>query len=550
MIKKDLYECFVKQFHYPEDYYIRRNTLKQYLEKDIPEDSIIFIDNLDVTESEDEFIQFLVKIKCTVICSSRINDFESFQIDFLDKYQSMLMFKKYYDLERKEKNYTEKENKTIELILERTGYHTLAIETIAKIGKADKRSLFDLFEELNRVGFNLSGFAKVQFSEKTLIGHLCRIFKVAKLTKTQKHILGSMSLYPNNQIPKEFLLWLNVQNNINIRYLIRHAWFTEDVISSSFYMHPIIKEVVSRLCAIKYEDSKSIISSIYHKIAYKANKSVIERRKWLGYSENIVKRFENNFFQDIALLQYNISVIYWELGDNKKALKYINPSIKTFFQISSYELLAHAYMMKGSIYYNKKKDKRAYVFYMKAYLLKDEIEKRTYAETCHCLAQCLQGIYESEFITSSKSKASRLYLKALNFQLESNKIFEKMFKGNELHLASAYNNTGYLYSLSDDRCNTMFYYRKALYLREKQLSKNAPELSISYYRIGAYFLDSAQKEQKAIPNKKLRIKLALYNLQLCYDIRVHNIKQGNDSMKIDHIVKLMDECRNELSMFS
>lgn len=548
--RKSLFNCFIKQFHYPgADIKERENLLSSFLQQDIEENGIIFIDNLDVTERDEPYIQTLTNTKCRVVCSSRITGFDFFEtvrVDLLSPEYAQLLFLSYYDPGASYEQYSSLEQNCIKSIVEKLAYHTLTIEVIAKIGRVEKQTLESIQVNLDRVGLNFSGIAKVNFTEKTLIGHLCRIFSIRKLGLKHRQILGAIALYPLNQVPKEVLYWLNVQNNTTIRFLIRHAWFTED--NDSFYMHPIIKEVVRRLCPLKYEDSGALINAILKKTEYQNKIPILKIMEWIPYAEQVVKRFRYNYTLEIASLEYNIATAYSVTGNYTQGLRYITPAITTLEKLSiTTDQLALAYNQKGYIYYSRQNysDKRAYTFYQKALLLPN-VKGRTRAETYESLALCLHGMYENGVKKGDdKQVLNSILRQAEGCHFQANKFF--LESGNELHLASSYNNTGDYYRLIGNAYLAIRYYNRARKIREKEQVATSLDLSTTYFRLGEIYLEVSDKQSLPGWKRGRRVKRAQDYYKRCYQIRVEQIAKGNTSRNVNNVIQRINQCEAILS---
>lgn len=69
-----------------------------------------------------------------------------------------------------------------------------------------------------------------------------------------------------------------MQNNYNINYLVKHAWF--ECREKKYYMHPVVKEVVKRMIPMPENIVLRLLNGIAGDIAYKENpdKESIYRR--------------------------------------------------------------------------------------------------------------------------------------------------------------------------------------------------------------------------------------------------------------------------------
>ena len=199
---------------YLREAYPQLEEVLQFLQQDIEDTAVIFVDNVNATEEEEPFLQELANAKCSVICTSRITEFSHYEtvpIDFFSVDDCVKLFDKYYGVEFNDEK--------IRRIVTRAGRHTLVIEILAKIAKAERYTLTDLEKQLQERGFDLEGIASVELREDTLIGHLSHTFSTEKLNRQQEKILYCMSILPAERISYQFKEWLGLPNRYNLNYL-------------------------------------------------------------------------------------------------------------------------------------------------------------------------------------------------------------------------------------------------------------------------------------------------------------------------------------------
>ena len=263
---------------------------------------------------------------------------------------------------------------------------------------------------------------------------------------------------------------------------------------------------------------------------------------------DFVKRFRYNYTLEIASLQYNIATAYSVTGNYTQGLRYITPAISTLEKLSiATDQLALAYNQKGYIYYSRQNysDKRAYTFYQKALLLPN-VKGRTRAETNESLALCLHGMYENGVKKGvDKQVLNNILRQAEGCHFQANKFF--LESGNELHLASSYNNTGDYYRLIGNAYLAIRYYNRARRIREKEQAAASLDLSTTYFRLGEIYLEMSDKQNLPGWKRGKRVKYAQDYYKLCYQIRVEQIAKGNVSRNVDNVIKRINQCEAILS---
>ena len=315
--------------------------------------------------------------------------------------------------------------------------------------------------------------------------------------------------------------------------------------------HESFKELIAlvrRLCPLKYEDSGALINAIIKKTEYQNKIPILKIMEWIPYAEQVVKRFRYNYTLEIASLQYNIATAYSVTGNYTQGLRYITPAISTLEKLSiATDQLALAYNQKGYIYYSRQNysDKRAYTFYQKALLLPN-VKGRTRAETNESLALCLHGMYENGVKKGvDKQVLNNILRQAEGCHFQANKFF--LESGNELHLASSYNNTGDYYRLIGNAYLAIRYYNRARRIREKEQAAASLDLSTTYFRLGEIYLEMSDKQNLPGWKRGKRVKYAQDYYKLCYQIRVEQIAKGNVSRNVDNVIKRINQCEAILS---
>lgn len=526
---KDLLQDIKNQIYYPQGGKKWKANFVKFIEQDIDEDAVIFIDNLDITEDDDEFLQRLSNAKCNVVCTSRIEKFSHFEvvpIKYLSEEQCIEIFINYYgqvncDLE------------TVRDIIARAGRHTLVIEILAKIGKAEHYSVQELKSKLEKEGFDLDGIVSVKNKEDTLVGHLSRTFNFDDLSSTQKKILICIAILPNQWVPYRFKEWIGLENNYNINYLVTHAWIVNGELG--YYMHPVIKEVVKRGIPFSENTIMKLIAGISEELGYRDCMNVEKAREMIPFAESAmgVVKTDNEV---ISKTSYNISVLYGQLGEYDLANKYIKRCIQIEEnQKNSMDLLASAYNHQGYIFYYQYYDSKAESAYKQAYDLRKQIGKiQQIAETASNLALLYQGMWKSDQMHNNN------YLTlALKYQRDATKRFEQIFKG-KYHpkLASAYNNMAVIYYSTNDYETAIYYYRKCERIRLQLKNKiSLGDLSVTYKGLGECYIAMAT-EKAEHRNMHVCYKIALLCIENGIKIRKEEIYNGNLKLNIEQLYQM------------
>lgn len=150
-------------------------------------------------------------------------------------------------------------------------------------------------------------------------------------------------------------------------------------------------------------------------------------------------------------------------------------------------------------------------------------------------------MYESGLKNGVEQHILDDYLKqAEDYHIHANQFF--LEPGNELHLASSYNNTGDYYRLTGKMFLAIRYYNRARKIREAQKEAAILDLSITYYRLGELYFEISTKSDNLPWKKEKRIRRALDYYERCYRIRVEQISKGNRARDADSVKKRIEQC--------
>lgn len=542
---EDLLEDLRRQLFFPKEVKNWEKRFLQFLQQDIEDTAVIFIDNVNAAEEEEPFLQELANAKCSVICTSRITEFSHFEtvpIDFFSIDDCVRLFYGYYGLEF--------DAEKIRRIVAKTGRHTLVIEILAKIAKAERYTLDELENQLQISGFDLGGIASVDLREDTLIGHLSHTFNIAKLNVQQRRILYCMAILPVERISHQFKDWLELPNRYNLNYLEKHAWFVAD--EQGFYMHPVIKEVVKRVIDPQPDAAALLLKNLTEEISYKDNPDHERSMQIISYIEALLPYLKESEPEILAQAFYNISMLYGQFQYNKLALMYVKKCIDIIElqcgSARSDELLGCAYNHQGYVFYYEFEDERAKDSYLNAYRIRKRMKnKKLLAQTQSNLALLYQGMWSEEKDPKTKTK---YLLAAKKYQKGALDLFINIFHGAaHSNLASAYNNMAVIMDSLGEYQVAVFYYKKAAEIRNCLKDVSLGDLSVTCFGLSNTFFNMAANSEKRIYCLHY-LKMSSYYLDKARKIRVSEIRKGNQKWGLDKLNEQEQRIHNMLLYLS
>ncbi|MBQ0000362.1 MAG: hypothetical protein KBT01_02325 [Clostridiales bacterium] len=219
----------------------RLKKVKEFL-RDNPKKKLLIIDDADETMFEDSLLYQIASWRnLTLIVTSRVEEAEGFlsvPVNELSDDECRTFFYHYYDL-----NKHASEKNVVDKIIQYSGNHSLTLELIAK-GAKYKTRLDSFYQQIEEIGINTINRPLSSAKRKSLLieEHLRDLYDLSTLSQEEKRVLHNLAKFPSVDIPIEIVEWINTSESI-FEKLIRLGWLAFH--SKGYYMHPIIKNIVS-----------------------------------------------------------------------------------------------------------------------------------------------------------------------------------------------------------------------------------------------------------------------------------------------------------------
>ncbi|MCD7992781.1 MAG: tetratricopeptide repeat protein [Clostridia bacterium] len=542
--KGNLLNDLVEQFYFPIfssdcPYSERLDRLLLFLWEEIKETAFLFVDNVNVTEADDQNLHILDSFRCKVICTSRIRRLGSFSVydlDFLNESKCIELFENYY---RKLESDEEREN--VKKIVELSGFHTLTIEAIAKVSLQDGLSPMDIFNKLENDGFNLSeAVAQITHRdevvrEATVIDHLKYVFDISSLDKDELKVLKVLSIFPNMPVPADIYRWFNLSNmNLFIR-LTKYAWLKKT--DNGFFMHHVIKEVIKSSCRITLNDCKNIIDYFIRHLASNESTSIMDYNNLLPFAEFTLNYFSKSTSAKIGLLCISVGQAYYYTGKLSEAMVLLDKAYKILAKTYSNnnKNIFSIFCIQATIencFGHFKRSEQLYKKAMQGCEASEYVQTTLMADIYRDIATNYDDLEEFSSAIQYGEKALEIYKQHSSFldmasvynnlglthyyNGEHEKAFdcylqaETMYKGripdNHQDFATLYNNMAMILCDNGELDAALEYHLRALNIRNKFENENHMDLSQTYNNIATVFFRKSSYE-KAIEFQVLDITI-------------------------------------------
>ena len=232
------------------------------------DDTLIIIDNFNVTATDDPFLDKMLNYHCKIIFTTRSNfdDEFTYTLDVISDTETLTeLFSRYY-------SHTEENIETVKEIIGAVHKHTLSVEMSAKLLEKGIHSPTEVLECLKKNSAEPRAADKIKVRKdganikETYYNHIRALFSLCSLTDKQKQIMMCMVIVPADGIRKKQLaeyMKLDDMNDINdLAELGFIATGTLDIV----VLHPMIRDIAILDLKPSINGCKVFVNSINEKM--------------------------------------------------------------------------------------------------------------------------------------------------------------------------------------------------------------------------------------------------------------------------------------------
>lgn len=215
--------------------------------------SVLFLDNLEQSESNSVTLNILKRLNWHLVATSRcpLPEFTNrHEVDLLSLEECTDLFIQHYEMP-----INKTDQATLKELIALAGHHTLTIELLAKIAKDGFLDVSELFEQVKQTGFDLrsltdtvadglhSGTELQSKRQHQLHEHLSKLFQLAHLPHDEKTILRILAILPYQTYhgKNELMVWLGLDKPQLLINLAKKGWLQRT--GQHFSVHPVVADV-------------------------------------------------------------------------------------------------------------------------------------------------------------------------------------------------------------------------------------------------------------------------------------------------------------------
>ena len=285
--------------------------------RSLKSDTLLIIDNFNVTATQDSFLSVVLKYRCQILFTTRsnLNEYCTFQLKEIQDINILFQLTSAFYSE------ADKYRSTVEKIIETVHYHTFAVELAAKLLENGISTPGQLLAKLQEERASLDNEDKIkiikdgQSSKATYYSHIHTLFSLYALSRKQQDIMCNLCFLPYTGISARiFAKWLELPTLNEINDLIETG-FVQTTTRHTISLHPMIKEIALSetkpsvsSCHILLDSLQKIclmhgIEVDYYKKLFQTAGNIIELiekddiPKYLLFLENVFPYMDNYNYQ-------------------------------------------------------------------------------------------------------------------------------------------------------------------------------------------------------------------------------------------------------------
>lgn len=523
---------------------------------------LLFVDNVDKSVIADSGLQRLKDIPAAIILTSRQvsfgNEFEPYRIGFLDIEQCIEIYEK-IRFEGSARKIGQEEKQDLEYVIENlAGRHTITVELLAHLAYTKRWAVKRLRDELEGKGFRLTfhkdgELVNIQESYEML-------YDLSMLTEAEQNILEAFSAFPYIPLAVETcneLLLADAgicEEDDILMGLYQKGWLQLDVDRESYALHPVFAQFIYEKCKPIMEKHVRLLDAFQERLKMQESDFVLKGRQYIPFARNILEKMEmegsgkqfefiktfaglmlhigqyreaatlfNKLIEisgergedlsDMAGIYHSLACAYWFLGENEKAKKLFDNSLKIYETKSGdeQESIVSIYSNLAGLYVDERDYEKAEELYEKSLRICERMLGENHQATVtnynnlalvynrqgkyekaeelyeKCLRMCEEMLGENHATTAlccynlaEMNVVKRKYGKAEELYERSLKICERLYGENHFTTVNRYHKLALVYKKQGKCESAEELYQKSLKIYEKILEEDNPGV-VTYY---------------------------------------------------------------------
>ena len=312
----------------PEDNEEERFRKHNRFLRSLKDDTLLIIDNFNVTATQDSFLSVVLKYRCRILFTTR----SKFDGHYILQLKEIRESSSLFQLASAFYSETEEHRMLVEEIIETVHRHTFAVELAAKLLENGILPPEQLLDKLRKEKASLENEDKIsaikdgQNNKATYYNHIHTLFSLYSISQEQQDIMRDLCFLPPAGISARiFADWLGLTTLNDINDLIETG-FVQANTRHTISLHPMIQEIALSETRPSVTSCHTLLDSL-QKICLMHGTEVSYYKKMFQTVENIIHLIEKD---DIPkyLLFLEDTFPYMEKFNYQKGMKEIIRELK------------------------------------------------------------------------------------------------------------------------------------------------------------------------------------------------------------------------------
>ena len=303
--------------------------------RSLKSDTLLIIDNFNVTATQDSFLSVVLKYRCQILFTTRskLDEYCTLPLKEIEDMNALFQLASVF--------YSEADTyrPTVEKIIETVHSHTFAVELAAKLLENGISTPDQLLTRLQveKASFHNEDKIKIikdgQSSKATYYSHIHTLFSLYTLSLKQQDIMCNMCFLPSTGISARiFAKWLELPTLNEINDLIETG-FVQTTTRRTISLHPMIQEITLSETKPSVSSCHTLLDSLQH-ICLMHGMEVDYYKKLFQTIGNIIELIEKDDMPKYLLFLEN-AFPYMDNYNYHKGMKGIIQELKVLLKTKS-----------------------------------------------------------------------------------------------------------------------------------------------------------------------------------------------------------------------
>lgn len=302
---------------------------------------LLIVDNIENADDE-KLLSLNQYLGCRILVTSRCEGFAGLAevpVPPLTLKECMELFYAFY--------HGQKDDITLQKIIELADRHTVTVELLAKIADSEELLLHEFYSTLVRCGFNISeeevtSSHEKMHSEGRVIEQLAKLFQVYGCTSDEESLLIKIATIPNIHFSfDQGKKWFALKNRTPFNHLAKRGWLKRETLYDNghnryrYFIHSVIASAIrAQFLDRLYRECEGFIHEITIEMQASKDENDAVKKELIQFSWSLNDIFQGQFHSenDCDFL-WALAEIYRDIGYYERAIPLLNSLMGLYTEV-------------------------------------------------------------------------------------------------------------------------------------------------------------------------------------------------------------------------